>query len=59
MNKNLYCCYSVPQMKYLTENKINYELVALNKKTKCTMWIYLKTENLDNLLKEWTLGNKN
>lgn len=55
----LYCCYSVPLMNYLTQHNIKYELVALNKKTKCTMWIYLKNEKLDNLLKEWSQGCKN
>lgn len=55
----LYCCYSVPLMNYLTQHNVEYELVALNKKTKCTMWIYLKNEKLDNLLKEWSQGCKN
>lgn len=58
MKKRLYCCYSVPQMKFLCNNGIEYELVALNKNTKCTMWIYIKNEELNDLLKQWSLGEK-
>ena len=54
----LYCCFSVPQMKYLKSNGVNYEIKALNDKTKCTMWVYIKDEKLDRLLKEWSLGSK-
>lgn len=55
---NLYCCYSVPQMKFLKERGVCHEIKALNAKTKCSMWIYIKDENLDKLLKEWSLGSK-
>lgn len=57
--RKLYCCYSLPQKDYLKTNGINYEIVALNKNTKCTMWIYTKTEKLNELLNQWTLGCKN
>ena len=57
-NKKLYCCYSLPLMKFLSNNDIKYELVALNKNTQCTMWIYVKNEKLNNLLNEWSLGCK-
>ena len=59
-DKPLYCCYSVPLMKYLSEHGIKYEIVALNKKTQCTMWIYLRNDRLNELLEQWSLGsNKN
>lgn len=57
-NKPLYCCYSVPLMNYLTDNGVKYEVVALNKNTNNTMWIYLRNEKLNKLLKEWSLGSK-
>ena len=59
-NKPLYCCYSVPLMSYLSNNGVNYEVVALNKNTHNTMWIYIRNEKLNKLLKQWSLGvNKN
>lgn len=57
-SKKLYTCYSVPQMKYLSEHGVKYELVALNKNTKNTMWIYFKDEKLDKLLNEWSKNKK-
>lgn len=59
MNESkLYCCYSLPQRKFFKENDIKYEVVALNEKTKCTMWIYIKDEKLNSLLTEWSQGSK-
>lgn len=57
-DKLLYCCFSVPQQKFLTSKNINYEVVALNPNTKCTMWIYMRNEKLDKALNEWRLGSK-
>lgn len=57
-DKFLYCCYSIPQMRFLIENGLKYELVALNPNTKCTMWVFVKNKKLDNLLNQWTLGSK-
>ena len=54
----LYCCFSVPQMNYITSKNIRYDLVALNKNTKNTMWIYIKTDELSRILTEWSKGNK-
>lgn len=56
-NKPLYICYSVPQMNFLTEKGLRYELVALNKNTGNTMWVYMRTNELDKYLSEWSLGN--
>lgn len=57
-DKPLYCCFSVPQQKFLASKNINYEVVALNPNTKCTMWIYMRNEKLDKALNEWRLGSK-
>jgi len=51
----LYTCYSVPQMKFLTDLKqIRYELVALNPTTNKKFWIFVRDEKLNNALQEWT-----
>lgn len=54
--KKLYVCYSVPQMNFLTSKGVRYELVALNKNTGNTMWLYMRNEKLDKYLNEWSLG---
>lgn len=54
MNK-LYCCYSLPLRDFLSKNNCRYEIVALSPNSKSTMWIYVKNEKLDKLLKEWSL----
>lgn len=54
----LYCCYSLPLRNFLTNNNLKYEIVALSPNTKSTMWVYVKNEKLNKLLKEWSLGNK-
>ena len=51
----LYTCYSVPLMKFLTEQKlIKYELVALNPNTNKKFWIFVRDEKLNAALCEWT-----
>ena len=57
-NNKLYCCYSIPQKDFLKQHGIKYEVCALNPNTHNTMWIYIKNEKLNSLLKEWSLGNK-
>lgn len=51
--KHFYCCFSVPQMKYLTENNIRYELIALNPNTKKKFWLYYRTYELNRVLERW------
>lgn len=51
---NLYCCFSRPLVNFLSENNIRYEMSALSEKTHKTMWIYIKTEKLNELLKQWS-----
>lgn len=53
-NRKIYCCYSVPLMKYLTEQiGIQYDVVGLNPNTHKTFWGFVKTKELDNALKRW------
>lgn len=51
----LYCCYSLPLRDFLTNNGIKYEIVALSPNSNSTMWIYIKSKKLDELLREWSL----
>lgn len=56
MNKSkIYCCYSVPLMKYLTEQVgIRYDVVGLSPNTHKTFWGFIKTKELDFALKRWS-----
>ena len=54
----LYCCYSLPLRDFLTANGRKYEIVAENRNSHRPMWIYVKDEKLNKLLKEWSLGGK-
>lgn len=61
-NKNdklLYVCYSLPQKDYLKNNGIRYEIGGKSVSTDCPFWVFVRTEKLDELLKSWSLGNKN
>lgn len=51
----LYTCYSVPLMQFLTKNKrIRYELVACNPNTMKIFWIFIRNEELNKALDEWS-----
>ena len=54
MKSKLFCCFSVPLMKFLAENSIRYEVVALHKETGNTMWIYIRNEKLNDCLAKWS-----
>ena len=50
----LYFCYSENQKRFLTQNGIKYDGIALNPNNHKTMWIYVRGEKLDSLLTQWT-----
>ena len=51
----LYTCYSVLLMKFLTVNKgLRYELVACNPNTMKEFWIFVRNEELNKALDEWS-----
>lgn len=56
--RRLYCCYSMPQRDYLKANGVEYEIVAENRNSHRPMWIYIKDEKLNMLLKKWSLRSK-
>lgn len=54
MDIELFCCYSLNLRNYLSDNEIRYEICALNPNSKEMFWVYIKNEQLDNLLNEWS-----
>jgi len=59
VNKNdveLYCCYSLNLRKFLYENGLEYKIAALNPNSKSLFWVYIKTNELDRLLNEWSVN---
>jgi len=53
-NRRVYCCYSVPLMKYLTEKAgIRYDIVGLNPNSHKTFWGFVKTDELEKALNAW------
>ena len=54
MNSILYCCYSLNQRKFLESKGLRYELAALNPNSQNLFWVYIRTEQLDKLLEEWS-----
>ena len=58
-NKDIYRCYSVNLMQFLSANNIRYVLIAKDIKTSRTFWAYEKTEAFDVLLQRWINNNPN
>lgn len=56
-NKDLYRCYSVNLMQFLSANDIRYVLIAKDIKTDRTMWVYEKTQRFNEFLNKWIVNN--
>lgn len=52
MNK-LYPCYSVKLMKFLYSKGIRYELAGRHPNKEMTMWVYVRTDELNKALNEY------
>ena len=51
---DLFPCYSIPLMKFLTDKKkIKYKLEGLNPKSKMHFYVFIDDEELTESLKEW------
>lgn len=50
----LFPCYSVPMRDFFTSKGIRYELVGLNPTTKLPFWVYIKTKELQEAMREWS-----
>lgn len=53
-----YRCFSVPLKDYLMSKGFEYELVALDPKSKDTFWLFLRNNKFNGFLLEWKLNNK-
>lgn len=49
----LYPCYSIRLMQFLTSKGIRYELAGRHPNKEMTMWVYIKTEELNKALNEY------
>ena len=56
-NRDLYRCYSVNLMQFLSANDIRYVLIAKDIKTDRTMWVYEKTQKFNEFLDTWIANN--
>jgi len=55
MRKDNYNCFSYNQMKWLSSQGVEPIHVMIHQDTKRTFWIFKKCDELDNLLKAWTI----
>ena len=56
-NTDIYRCYSVNLMQFLSKNSIRYILIAKDIKSDRQFWAYVKTDRFNNLLKQWINSN--
>ena len=50
----LYCCYSLNLRDYLIQHGMKYELCALNPNSKRMFWVFIRDNELNNLLMKWS-----
>ena len=56
-NTDVYRCYSVNLMQFLTQNDIRYILIAKDIKSDRQFWAYIKTDKFNKLLEQWIKNN--
>ncbi len=56
-NKDIYRCYSVNLMQFLSSNGVRYILIALDIKSKRKFWAYIKNNKFNSLLQQWINNN--
>lgn len=56
-NQDVYRCYSVNLMQYLTSNNIRYFLIAIDVVSHRKFWAYEKTDEFNKLLQIWINRN--
>lgn len=55
MNR-IFVCYSVPLMRFLKDNGLNYDVTGTNSSSNKTFYGYVRDEQLNTLLDLWRLG---
>lgn len=58
-DKPLFVCYSLNLMLFLKQHGISYEIEAMHKLTKKSLWVYIRDDKLKKLLKEWSYSRLN
>lgn len=56
-NKDIYRCYSVSLMQFLSKNGEKYVLIAKDIKSDRQFWAYIKTDQFNRLLQQWIDNN--
>lgn len=56
-NNDIYRCYSVNLMQFLSVHSIRYFLIAKDIKSSRTFWAYEKTDAFNLLLQQWITNN--
>lgn len=56
-NTDIYRCYSVNLMQFLSQNGERYILIAKDIKSDRQFWAYVKTDRFNKLLNEWIYNN--
>lgn len=56
-NTDIYRCYSVNLMQFLSQNDERYILIAKDIKSNRQFWAYVKTDRFNDLLKQWIENN--
>lgn len=58
MNKEFFFCYSSELHSYIQRNNIKYVCAARHEDTYKKFWLYIKTDQLSKILKQYSLLNK-
>lgn len=58
-NTDIYRCYSVNLMQFLSKHGVRYILIAKDIKSNRQFWAYVKTNDFNNLLNQWIKNNPN
>lgn len=56
-NTDIYRCYSVNLMQFLSKNGVRYVLIAKDIKSDRQFWAYIKTNRFNGLLQQWIDNN--
>ena len=56
-NEDIYRCYSVSLMQFLSQNNERYILIAKDIKSDRQFWAYVKTDRFNQLLRQWIDSN--
>lgn len=56
-NTDIYRCYSVNLMQFLSQHGVRYILIALDVKSQRKFWAYVKTDEFQKLLRQWMDNN--